>query len=1188
MTDLDRIFALLALAAIAAADATAQIPDNLTITSATPPPFVANKTIVTSGSVTVNGSTNVVYQAGNQITLQPGFTATAGASTTFKTILTAGGLPTVSQNPSNVSVTTGASVSFTSTANGIPAPTVKWQVSVASGPFSDISGATATTLSLTAAYSDSGKQYRAVFTNSYGSVASNPARLTVNSPGSFTLTAATNIVVQAGDTTGSTSFTITPSGGFAGSVAVAPANQQSWPVGLSILYDSNPASVSSPTSFKLSPRTAANTPPGTYTLGFTGTSGAVVQSTSFQLTVVQPLTSLCNVTPSEFTVGQTLTFNGYPSGGMPPYTYAWQTTASNTTAITVNTLAQTPYGEFFRVQDILGHAVQSGTCSAVPVSNADFNLSLTPEQTITAGTSGSVQVTVAGVAGYNFSQWPVSISFTNQGTWPTGIGASFGAGTISPGSPVTATISTLPATVSGAYLLNFSATSGIAQHQGSIRVNVQGTAQDFTVSLNTSGQHAAPGGTGRFLVTIGALGGFGGNVNITVAGYPQGATAQFSQNTVTGSGASTLKIAVPLGTPTGSYPLTITATGPSASHTTSGTLVVGGTTATPLQITTSSLQDGQVGVPYLQQLTAAGGTPGYTWSLAIGTLPNGLTLSTDGVINGTPVSAVAATQLALEVTDSAGLSASQSFVLSVGNGGPLTIFGTNDPLANPKSTFWLPSASVGKQYWVKLGATGGTPPYTFSVVPTGNQPPGIVLPPGLSLVQNPYFSDPNTTDSIYGTPTNDDFCAPVSFTVTDNSVPQQTASSLWVFKTTGRTTQQPLTLVGSWALPDAPLNSTTYGQTVPVSVQVSGGTGQYQWSANGSSCAGFESSAPLWLSKPSWLAVAQNGTLSIDTVNAPSGPTIPGPYGVWLQVTDTGNGNVQSQYFNINVPPSTTPASITPTALEVNLGYVPIDSYLSANADPTNGRPLVAGAGCDQTITVQECYHRMISSGPHNWVSQGVTGVRFFAGILGGYFSTAYPSANCADPCLSSMWTANVSAFFNDLKSWGIRRITPTITPGANDGTGLIGAAVVNACGSYSLDFWPTLPYGLEPVTGNPDRVCGQDSYNSSPVNPIFWGWDKYINMMDAVLGLAANAGLLIDDFDYFNELHVNEFTVQARVIYDNKTGRDVMHELEQKMANQVSTPCAPPYRRLDQRPHSRRDKPDSAATPFTGTRLSL
>jgi hypothetical protein len=58
-----------------------------------------------------------------------------------------------------------------------------------------------------------------------------------------------------------------------------------------------------------------------------------------------------------------------------------------------------------------------------------------------------------------------------------------------------------------------------------------------------------------------------------------------------------------------------------------------------LSITTTSLPSGSVGGAYSQTLTATGGTTPYTWSRASGALPDGLALSTSGVINGTPTAA---------------------------------------------------------------------------------------------------------------------------------------------------------------------------------------------------------------------------------------------------------------------------------------------------------------------------------------------------------------------------------------------------------------------------------------------------------------------------------------------------------------------------------------------------------------------
>ena len=49
--------------------------------------------------------------------------------------------------------------------------------------------------------------------------------------------------------------------------------------------------------------------------------------------------------------------------------------------------------------------------------------------------------------------------------------------------------------------------------------------------------------------------------------------------------------------------------------------------AAALSITTASLAGGTVGVAYSATLTASGGTAPYTWSIASGSLPDGLTLN---------------------------------------------------------------------------------------------------------------------------------------------------------------------------------------------------------------------------------------------------------------------------------------------------------------------------------------------------------------------------------------------------------------------------------------------------------------------------------------------------------------------------------------------------------------------------------
>jgi Putative Ig domain len=76
----------------------------------------------------------------------------------------------------------------------------------------------------------------------------------------------------------------------------------------------------------------------------------------------------------------------------------------------------------------------------------------------------------------------------------------------------------------------------------------------------------------------------------------------------------------------------------------------------PLFVTTSTLPAGTVGIAYTtQQLTATGGTNSYTWSLASGTLPAGLSLSGAGAITGTPT-ASGSSSFVVSATDANGQS----------------------------------------------------------------------------------------------------------------------------------------------------------------------------------------------------------------------------------------------------------------------------------------------------------------------------------------------------------------------------------------------------------------------------------------------------------------------------------------------------------------------------------------------------
>ena len=112
----------------------------------------------------------------------------------------------ITTQPSSQSRCAGANASFTSAATGSPAPTVQWQQNT-NGTWTNITGATNSTLSFATVIADNNKQYRAVWTNSSGSVNSNAAVLTVvatpSTPGVSVTNNCGNSVLTATGTTGS-------------------------------------------------------------------------------------------------------------------------------------------------------------------------------------------------------------------------------------------------------------------------------------------------------------------------------------------------------------------------------------------------------------------------------------------------------------------------------------------------------------------------------------------------------------------------------------------------------------------------------------------------------------------------------------------------------------------------------------------------------------------------------------------------------------------------------------------------------------------------------------------------------------------------------------------------------------------------------------------------------------------------
>jgi len=192
----------------------------------------------------------------------------------------------------------------------------------------------------------------------------------------------------------------------------------------------------------------------------------------------------------------------------------------------------------------------------------------------------------------------------------------------------------------------------------------------------------------------------------------------------------------------------------------------------------TSLQAGTMGLAYTRQLSVRNGTAP-SFSLASGTLPDGLTLSGSGLLAGIPTKA-GTFDFTVRATDPVATGASRSFSLQI----------VAPELAiNPQQLF---PATPGIFYSQPISATGGAAPYTFALS-------GGALPVGLTL----------GADGMLKGIAHD---APGLFRFTVHAADQFGATGSKTF-TLQLTT--PTIYVASLALPSATVGS-TYSQTLVV------------------------------------------------------------------------------------------------------------------------------------------------------------------------------------------------------------------------------------------------------------------------------------------------------------------------------------------------------------------------------------
>jgi Putative Ig domain. len=319
------------------------------------------------------------------------------------------------------------------------------------------------------------------------------------------------------------------------------------------------------------------------------------------------------------------------------------------------------------------------------------------------------------------------------------------------------------------------------------------------------------------------------------------------------------------GTPTqtGSFPLVIRATdsngctGDGATY----TLVIGCQTIT---VTNPATTTGTAGTAFSQTFTQSGSIGGSTFSLNSGSLPAGLSLSSAGVLSGTPTQ-TGSFPITVEVTDGNGCN-------GTGSAYTLVIGCQTITVTNPATATGTIQVAFS-QTFTQSGAIGGA---TFSLN-TGSLPAGLTL---------------SSAGVLSGTPTvTGSF--PITVKVTDgNGCTGVGATYNLVINCQTITVTNPATTTGTV--------STPFTQTFT------------QTGANGT--ATFTTASPL----PAGITLATNGTLA-------GTPTQPGTFPIVVTVTDsngcTGTGAtytliISCQTITVTNPgttsgPAGTPFSVT-------------------------------------------------------------------------------------------------------------------------------------------------------------------------------------------------------------------------------------------------------------------------------------
>jgi hypothetical protein len=567
------------------------------------------------------------------------------------------------------------------------------------------------------------------------------------------------------------------------------------------------------------------------------------------------------------TVGSPYSTAFAASGGTPPYTYSL-TFGSLPAGLSLN-----PNGTVTGLPSAAGSIlfeVQAKDSSNPPLKSGTpiFSLTISPAVplaiTTTSLPNGSVGnsysanlVATGGTAPYTFT--------ITSGSLPAGLTLSK-AGLISgkPNSAITSTI-TVQATDSSKPAQTATAILSLAVTSPVPLVIATSSLASGVVNNPYIDAVAASGGTAPYAFSI-----VGGALPVGLALDPS--LGQISGTPLT-AGTSNFKVQVqdsssPAQTATATLSIAIKAK------------------PSPLAINTKALPGGTISSPYNANVSASGGVSPYAFLVISGALPQGLTMDpASGQLSGTPLAAGnSAFTVQVEDSEVPIQLATASFSITIA------------PQKLVISSGAAPAGEVGYSYAFGASASGGTAPYTFTIV-SGSLPGGLTLDPVLG--------------EISGTPTPAG-AGTSSFTlqVQDTGSPAQTA-----------TVKLSIAIKAPLSITTTGLPNGIVGTAYSFKVTASGGFPPYTFSETG---------------LPAGLAMSPDGTIK----GTPTALTL-NPAAVFIQVNDTNTSPGPAVFTSLNltiygqltVPATSLPEGITGQA------YPPIAfSLFPATISATGGQ----------------------------------------------------------------------------------------------------------------------------------------------------------------------------------------------------------------------------------------------------------